>query len=186
MYHLLYRVPRFSILANLSSSSWFKIFLIAHAVIWTLLPYFTRQSLHHDVLEGIAQGLQFQWGYSKHPFLSMWVLAYLWKLFEHQEFFLYAFAQGLIVLSLIYVWRLNRILLPLNQAFMASVSLECFSYYGLDAHILTPDSFQIPLWVMSIYYFYQALEQNRWQDWCVLGLISALGVMVKYQFLILW
>src|SRR5579859_7538300 len=48
-------------------------FALLHLALWTLVPTLLCRNLPLDVLEGIAYGQHWQWGYWKHPPLP-WIL----------------------------------------------------------------------------------------------------------------
>ena len=51
------------------------IFLIAHLIIWTLVPSISNHNLPLDTIEALAWGSNLDWGYSKHPPLSAFAVA---------------------------------------------------------------------------------------------------------------
>lgn len=176
----------FTVPVLLSPSQVFKWFICIQFLIWTLVPCLTRYSLHHDVLEGITQGLQFQWGYSKHPFLSMWILAFVWELTGGHEWVIYALSQLVIGLGVFYSWKLNQRLLPTWHALIATLLLSTLIFYTIDANVLTPDSFQIPIWSAILYFYDCVITDQKIKDWIGLGFWMGLGLVVKYQVVILF
>ena len=54
--------------------AFFFIFAVTHLAIWTLVPTILCGDLPLDVIEGIAYGQEFQFGYWKHPPLPWWIL----------------------------------------------------------------------------------------------------------------
>lgn len=170
---------------SISAPQLFKWFFCIQFLVWTVIPCVSRFSLHHDVLEGITQGLQFEWGYSKHPFLSMWLLASIWKLSLESNWVIYVFSQAIIGVGLYYSWLLNQRLLPQWYALIATLLLSTVFFYTTEANILTPDSFQIPIWSAILYFYDLVVIEQKLKDWLWLGFWVGLGVIVKYQVVIL-
>ena len=172
-------------LSKLSIKHFFFIYLFLQLIIWTLVPSLDRHSLHHDMLEGITQGLQFQLGYNKHPFLSMWIMAVIYKLAMHHDWMIYLFAQCLMCIGFLYIYQLSRLFVSDSLALIATILPQGILFYNQESFNLTPDSFQIPFWAATCYYFYQAITKNTTISWFLLGLISAACFLIKYQFIIL-
>ena len=57
--------------------------ILLHTFLWTGLSALARDSLPADTLEAIAWGLQWEWGYDKHPFLAAWLAGTVGKLTGH-------------------------------------------------------------------------------------------------------
>ena len=166
-------------------SNLFGMFLVIHVLIWTLVPYYTRTSLHHDVLEGIAQGLAYQFGYSKHPFLSMWVIASVWRFIGEHDWIIYLFSQLIMCSGFYYIWKLNYALLSPWKALLATIISDGLVSFNINANILTPDTFQIPCWAAIGYYLYKLAWQPNQKNWMILGMLFGLGFLIKYQIIVL-
>lgn len=161
-------------------------FIFFHVLIWTLVPYIGRYSLHHDVLEGITQGLQHQLGYSKHPFLSMWLVAFVWKYVSANDFSMYLFSQLSLCTGFYFLWRLNQCLLNPRSALLATLLTDGLMAFNFDANVLTPDTFQIPCWAAIGYYGYQLINQpQKTRNWLLVGSLFGLGFLIKYQIIFL-
>lgn len=170
---------------KLNAKGAFYLYLMAHVIIWTLVPTLDRHCQHHDMLEGITQGLQYQWGYIKHPFLSMWLMADVYRLASHHDWVIYLFAQGLMCICFYYIWQLGRCFLPNGLALIATILPQGLLFYNQESFNINPDSFQLPFWAAITYYFYQVLTTNKTRDWLILGMLSGLSFLIKYQFILL-
>ena len=73
--------------------------LLAHLVLWTLVPWLVSRNLPLDVVEALAWGREWQWGYYKHPPLSGWV-AELAR-FGPTNLSLFALSQLMVTLGLL-------------------------------------------------------------------------------------
>ena len=48
-------------------SNVFKLFLLFHLAIWTLIPTLSNVNLPLDTIEALAWGSDLDWGFNKHP-----------------------------------------------------------------------------------------------------------------------
>lgn len=166
-------------------SFYFWVFVSCHLFLWTMGPLWIRPNLTHDTLEGISWGLQWQWGYSKHPFLAAWLSAGITQLFGALNWPIYFLAQVAVGITFWAVWKLaQKMLFPLPALF-AVLSLEGVFFYNLNSFNFTPDTLQSPLWALIALCFYQAIKTQKMGQWILVGLIAGLGLMAKYQFSLL-
>lgn len=171
---------------HLTPKNLFSFFLALHILIWTLVPLYTRVSLHHDVLEGISQGMSFQLGYSKHPFLSMWIVASVWKYIGEHDWIMYLLSQCVMVIAFLYIWKLNHALLSPWKALIATLFADGLLVFNINANILTPDTFQIPCWTAIGYYLYKLSWSPTRKNFMRLGFLYGLGALIKYQIIVLF
>lgn len=158
-------------------------------VFWTFVPFLIRDTLNHDVLEGLAWGFEFQLGYDKHPPLTAWLLsAWLYgaqALGVNLELAVYALAQLVIIAAFYPVYRLSLALLPYKGAVIATTLLTGILFFNTRSMNLTPDTMQTPIWAWSVWMFYLATTHNKWRHWLGLAVISALALWAKYSGIIL-
>ena len=164
---------------------YFILFLIIHTLIWTLAPYFFRPSLPHDTLESITWGLQWEWGYHKHPFLTAWLCAGIYTLFNQADWAIYLLAQVVNSSTFIAVWYLAKLILPIRHALIATLVLEGVLFYNLNSFNLTSDSLQAPLWAFLALFLYKAITKEQVRYWLLTAFFAACGVCTKYQTLLL-
>ena len=62
-------------------SKFFVIFLFVHVSIWTLIPTLANSNLPLDTIEALAWASDIQWGYSKHPPISAWIVEFVYQIF---------------------------------------------------------------------------------------------------------
>lgn len=163
----------------------FWLFVIVHTMLWTLGPWLVRSSLPHDTLESMTWGMQWQWGYNKHPFLAAWLTAGISKLFHAVEWPVYLLAQLAVATTFIATWQLARKILPAVHAIIAALALDGILYYNINSFNITPDSLQSPLWALLTLFLYQALRTQCIRYWLAAGMITALCIATKYQVIIL-
>ncbi|MCL9685767.1 glycosyltransferase family 39 protein [Legionella maioricensis] len=165
---------------------YFWFFILIHTLLWTLGPSLLRPTVSHDTLEGITWGLQWQLGYSKHPFLTAWLCAGVTKLFGGVGWPVYLLAQLAVSLTFIAVWKLAQQILPLGHALIATLALEGVLFYNINSFNFTPDTLQSPLWALLSLFFYQALTKQNVMNWLCTALFAALCVCTKYQVALLF
>jgi hypothetical protein len=159
----------------------FWLFILLHTVFWTLGPWLTRNTLPHDTLESITWGMQWQWGYNKHPFLAAWLTAGISELFHAVEWPVYLLAQLAVAATMIATWQLARKILPAAHAIVAVLALDGVLYYNINSFNFTPDTLQSPLWSLLTLFFYQATKTQQIRYWLLTGMMIALSIMTKYQ-----
>ncbi|MDX1901716.1 MAG: glycosyltransferase family 39 protein [Gammaproteobacteria bacterium] len=162
----------------------FTWFLLAHVLVWTLLPALLRFTLPLDAMEGATWGHQLQWGYDKNPFLNAW-LTRLALLFGSSGWATYLFSQISVALCFWAVWRLALKFFTPIAALIGVMMLEGLQYYNFHAIDFNDNTLELSLWALTIYYFYQALTDKKYFDWICVGLFAGLGMMAKYYTTIL-
>ncbi len=167
-------------------SKWLLLFLLLQMTIWTLSPALDRHSLPHDMLEAITMGLQYQWGYNKHPFLSPWLTAYVSELCPATDGILYFLAQCAIAVAFYSVWQLAKLILPRWHALVATLLLVGGLFYNFHSINFTPDTLQTPLWAMLSLFCYKAFSTQTIKNWCWVGLVAGLCFLTKYQAIVIF
>lgn len=157
-----------------------------HLILWTLVCSISNKNLPLDVIEALAWGRDFEWGYIKHPPLSAWIPGLLFKLFGNIDWIYYFLSQLFIVISLIFVWNIAAFIFKKDIFKLISVlSLETIVFYNFETPQFNVNICQLPLWSGSIYFFFRCLLKNKIVDWLFLGVFCALGFLTKYIFVYL-
>lgn len=161
-------------------------FILIHCFIWTLLPTIFFPTVQLDTAEGLMWGLQWQWGYYKHPFLAPWATALgnflgngapgFGVYFASQVFYAFCFWG---------VWKCARLFLSPLLALAALMLLEGIHFYNFESTQLDPNVAMLPFWVWSTYFFYHATRKNFLRDWVICGILIGLGFMAKYETFVL-
>lgn len=168
------------------TTCYFILFLLLHTLLWSLGTYLARPALPHDTLEGITWGLQWQWGYSKHPYLTAWLSAAVFSLFNQADWSIYLLAQLINSSTFIAVWYLAKQFIPPRHAVVASLLLDGILFYNVNSFNLTSDTLQTPLWAFLILVFYKALTTEKLRYWLLTGFFAACCFCTKYQAIILF
>ena len=64
-------------------------FLFVHLIVWTLIPSISNINLPLDTIEALAWGSSLDWGYSKHPPLSAFIVEVFYQIFGNQDWTYY-------------------------------------------------------------------------------------------------
>jgi len=157
-----------------------------HLILWTLICSISNKNLPLDVIEALAWGRDFEWGYTKHPPLSAWIPGLLFKLFGNIDWIYYFLSQLFVVISLIFIWNIAAFIFKEDILKLISIlSLETIVFYNFETPQFNVNICQLPLWSGSIYFFFRCLQKNKIIDWLFLSIFCALGFLTKYIFIYL-
>ena len=164
----------------------FNIFLLTHLFVWTLVPFISNTNLPLDVIEALAWGSNLDWGFEKHPPLSAFFPEIFYQIFGSQDWAYYLLSQIFIVFSFVVVFKLAKEFLKNDfHALLSVFLLESIYFYNFTSPEFNVNVCQIPFWTLTVYYFWQCLKNDKVQNWFLLGLFAALGVLSKYLFVYL-
>ena len=164
----------------------FVIFLFLHLMIWTLVPTLSNLNLPLDTIEALAWGSSLDWGYNKHPPVSALAVEFMYLIFGSQDWAYYFLSQVFVIISFVYVWKFS------NEFFNSKV-LSLFSVLILEGIIFlnytTPEFnvyvCQLPLRVLTVYYCWRSVNNNKFLDWILFGLFASIGFLTHYSFIFL-
>ena len=164
----------------------FSIFLVSHLVIWTLVPSFSNKNLPLDVIEALAWGTNLDWGWDKHPPLSVFFPEVFYQIFNNNDWAYYLLSQIFVVISFIVIFKLAKEFLKNEtQALITVFLLEGIYFYNFTTPEFNVNVCQIPFWSLTVYYAWQSFKNDKIQNWVLLGVFAALGVLSKYLFIYL-
>ena len=167
-------------------SSIFNLFLITHLLIWTLVPFFSYKNLPLDVIEALAWGTNLDWGWDKHPPLSIFFPEIFYQLFGNQDWAYYLLSQIFIVFSFVIIFKLAKEFLKNETYALLSVFLlEGIYFYNFTTPEFNVNVCQIPFWSLTVYYSWQCFKNDKIHNWLLFGLFAGLGVLSKYLFIYL-
>src|SRR5215472_14143617 len=83
-----------TLLSGFEERPWagFWLFAVAHAAIWTILPFAAYPNLPLDIIEALTYGREWQLGYDKLPPLPWWLVEIAYRAFN-SDFAYYALGQ---------------------------------------------------------------------------------------------
>lgn len=155
-------------------------FLVLHVTAWTLLPALANPNLPLDVIEGLAWGREWQFGYAKHPPLSAWLMEIFAALGGGADWSLYLLSQVSVGISLWAMWRLAREFIEPVPALLSVLLLEGIYYNNFTSPEFNANVVLLPLWALAILALRRAVTGGSWQAWAGWGLAAGLGMLGKY------
>jgi len=158
----------------------FRLFVLAHVALWTLLPALAYTSPPLDVVEGLAWGHEWQLGYFKHPPLVAWLLEAAYRS-TGGVWSAYLLSQLAIAATFLAVWRLARPMVGDVGALLAAVALEGVFYFTVPTPEFNQNVLQMPLWAWASLHFHRALTRRAARYWLYLAVEVALLVYTKYS-----
>lgn len=163
----------------------FGLFIIAHAVCWTLLPSLVNPNLPYDVIEGLAWGHEWQLGYYKHPPIKPWFLELTAIVSGRADWAMYLLSQVCIVAAFWAVWRLAKSFFSPALALLAVLMLEGVYYHNFTSPEFNVNVAQLPFWAMTILFAWHGVTRRSTLSWALAGACIGLGFLSKYVFLFL-
>ncbi len=83
-------------------------FLFAHVVVWTLIPSVSNTNLPLDTIEALAWGSNLDWGYSKHPPFSAWMVEIFYQIFGNQDWAYYFLSQLFVITAFFIIFKFSE------------------------------------------------------------------------------
>ncbi len=161
-------------------------FLLAHLVLWTIIPYISNVNLPLDTIEALAWGSQLDWGYNKHPPFSAFAVELFYRIFGSQDWAYYLLSQIFIIVSFVTIFKFSENFF--DNKFFALISillLEGIYFYNFTSPEFNVNISQIPFWALSTYFSWKCFKYNQTKDFIFLGIFFGLGILSKYLFVYL-
>jgi 4-amino-4-deoxy-L-arabinose transferase-like glycosyltransferase len=160
-------------------------FLLAHVLIWSLLPALLQHNLPLDVIEQLAWGREWQIVYFKHPPLPAWIVESVAIVSGRWPPALYLVGPLASALSLFAVWRLGCAMLGQRRALLAVLAQEGVLYFTIFTPEFNHNVVLLPLWAALGLAGYRALfapggGRAVYGRWAWFGALAALGMLGKY------
>ena len=164
----------------------FYLFIFSNLILWTLIPSFTNLNLPLDTIEALAWGSNLDWGFSKHPPLSAFVVEIFYFIFGGNDWSFYLLSQIFVATAFFVVWKFsNEIFEDKLYSLLSVLILSGIYFYNFTTPEFNVNISQLPFWALSVYFFWKSINFNRKIDWILLGFFSALGFLSKYLFIYL-
>ena len=166
----------------------FYIFILAHLIIWTLVPSLTNKNLPLDTIEALAWGSNLDWGFNKHPPMSAFFPEVFYQIFGPQDWAYYLLSQIFVVVAFYYVFKLSNEIF--NNKILSLISvllLESIYFYNFTTPEFNVNVCQLPFWSLTAYFSWKILSDKEISFWdCFfIGLFAAIGFLSKYLFIYL-
>lgn len=165
------------------SHTWFiPVFIL----IWSFGAWLFSYNLPLDVIENLAWGTLWQWGYYKHPPLMAWLQEGVVQFLGHSDYVAYLLSFSMVGLAVWYQQKIAKFMgATLWQQQLLPILSVFIYYYNFRAIEFNANVAQLPFWMMYIYYFLAALQKKQLRYWICIGFLAALGLLAKYSFGIL-
>jgi len=175
-----------AVLANVAERPWtgFFLFAVAHAAIWTVLPYALYPNLPLDLIEALTYGREWQIGYDKLPPLPWWLVEIAYRSFG-TDFAYYGLGQLSVLAAFAAVWALMLRIANPPAALAAILIIDGLHYFNFTAPKFNHDVIQLPFWALAGLSFHGALRSGRLTHWMVLGAALGFAFWAKYFVVIL-
>ena len=162
------------------------LFLFSHLIIWTLIPSVSNNNLPLDTIEALAWGSNIDWGFSKHPPLSAFIIEIFYQIFGNQDWAYYFLSQLFIILTFFIIFKFSKDFF--NKPIYNLISillLEGIFFYNFTSPEFNVNICQLPFWALTVLYAWKGFKNNNLNDWVLLGAFAALGFLSKYIFIYL-
>lgn len=162
------------------------LFIMIFSALYLILPLLLYETIFRDVAQNITWGHEISWSYNRHPPLCTWLLTFMTSLFGDIRLAVYSASVLCLMTSLFFVYRISKYYLDPVQALSACL-LSTISIFHLNNFVLefNQNVMMLPCWVMTCYFSHKAMQYNRWTDWSLLGVVSTLAVLAKYESVII-
>ncbi len=161
----------------------FYLFLFSHLFLWVFVPSISNTNLPLDTIEALAWGSNLDWGYSKHPPFSAFVVELFYIIFGKNDWGFYLLSQLCVIISFFYIWKLSKDFFS-NKIFclLSLLILEGIVFFNYTTPEFNVYVCQLPLKAMAVYFFWEGLKNDKITNWFLFGTLSALGVLTHYSF----
>ena len=173
---------------NRNINNIFYIFVIAHLIFWTLVPYLTNHNLPLDTIEALAWGSNLDWGFNKHPPMSAFFPEVFFQIFGSQDWAYYLLSQIFVLIAFYFVFKLaNEVLGNIKLSLISVLLLESIYFYNFTTPEFNVNICQLPFWSLCVYCSWKLFDKKaiNFKDCFLLGVFAAIGFLSKYLFIYL-
>jgi 4-amino-4-deoxy-L-arabinose transferase-like glycosyltransferase len=154
--------------------------LALRTLLWTVFASVTQPNAPLDLIEWLAWGREWQWGYHKHPPLPAWIAETFFQFADRHVWGVYLASYLCTALCLWCVWRLGCALATPGRALLAALALDGLIFFTYDTAEFSNNVVLNATWALTILCFYRAARTQRWRWWFLTGLVVGLGLLCKY------
>ena len=166
-------------------SNLFYLFLLAHLIVWTLIPSITNNNLPLDTIEALAWGSNLDWGYNKHPPVSAFFVEFFYFFFGSNDIAYYFLSQIFVILAFYIVWIFsNEFFQNKTLSFFSVLILEGIYFYNFTTPEFNVNVCQLPFWALTVYLSWKLYMKKDTNTviLILLGVTAAIGFLTKYLF----
>ena len=157
--------------------------MLVQFLVWSLGPTLIFGNLHTDTLEAAYWGQEWALGYTKHPPIPSWLLDLTLHTNLQPIFALMALSQITVAISAYFIWKTARLYASEQTSALAVLLFMVSPAATIYAVQINHNSILTPFWTAATYFGLLYLEERRWRDAILLGLIAGLGMLTKYEIL---
>src|SRR5574344_771762 len=158
--------------------------LLAFGLVWSGSYALTAFSPGTDNIEQLVWVRSLEWGYYKHPPLTTWLLGAAAAVFGPSVGLTYVLGTLVTLAALGLFWALLRSLRGAPYATLATLAALCITFYNGRLYYFN-HNVVLTLWVAcAVVLTWRVTQRPRVATWVVLGLVSGLGLLTKYQFVL--
>ncbi|MDF1796467.1 MAG: glycosyltransferase family 39 protein [Coxiellaceae bacterium] len=155
--------------------------VLLYIFLWALIPSLFFHGMYLDSSENIAWAMHLAWGNYKHPPLGAWLMRGALTVMP-TAFSAVVFLSAACVLTMyVYLYRLGRELMSPSRTLLAILMTSTLYYFNSRSLQFNQNVMMLPLWAAMGYYFYQSLQHNQTKHWVLLGVVTGLAVLAKYE-----
>jgi 4-amino-4-deoxy-L-arabinose transferase-like glycosyltransferase len=158
--------------------------LLAYGLVWVLLYALTTLSPPVDNVEQLVWLRSMEWGYFKHPPLPTWVLGAAAHVLPATPGMTYALGAAFTLGSLALMWQLLRQLRGNAYAVLALLAALCITLYCGRLYYFNHNVVLMGWVACTAWLSWRVAVRPSLTGWALLGLVSGLGMLTKYQFVV--
>ena len=159
----------------------FFLFAICCCILGALVQWIGLPSIDHDELEAIRWGATKSWFVDKHPPLVGFVSFWWAKFTGFNNLGIFLLSKIFALSSLIIIYSLNRQFLSIHFSLIATAAYgSTYAYISLMSQ-LDANGILHPLWPLFCLTLWKTLNSNKLIYWILLGFVSSLAILGKYQ-----
>lgn len=163
------------------------VFLVLFIIAWVTFAVMGKPGLdrYGDMVENVAWGQEWQWGYYKHPPVFAWISAAWFKLFPVGDVWFYVLSYVNVAVALLVQWRLGARVLGHYSAMSAVVLCAFLPTTTFLAAKYNANAALLLWWPLTALLLLDSIDRRSWIASVGLGLSAAAAVLSKYYSLVL-
>lgn len=154
--------------------------IATHIIVWTIVPTLLNHNLPLDVIEALAWGHEWEWGYDKHPPLSAWAAEVSTLGGGGWDLPVYLMSQLCIGVGFWGIYRLGKRLFGPASGLLSMLALEGVFYLNFTSPELNVNVVQVPFWAWAFESFWLGVQTGRLRWWALLGVCTGAALLGKY------
>lgn len=158
--------------------------LVIFGVIWIWHLMSVALTAPMDNLEQLVWARSPQWGYHKHPPLPTLMLAFLAQWTNYSAMTASVLGGMCTLLSAAIYWNLLRQIWGRPAAYVGLLAALCITFYNGRLYYYNHNTVLMLCISMTVQSWWMILTTGRMRWWIALGLSAGLGMLSKYQYLV--